>query len=176
MNLCTLLFFAATLLYEPVPAETFKITALKRRYSGNGEWTVVTTKGQYYLKNVFSNGSEWKLKISDKLEYTIKQTFEGDPSEGRITDGKTELFFTISFSNNFNEWRTGDEGKWVYMKTVYNNDFSEWNADANAGTFTMKRAFADGSEWAITDNIPQESEMTRISMMFIPLVTSLRKL
>jgi hypothetical protein len=169
------MLFAITMLFQSPSTESFKLKSLKRRYSGNGEWIVTTSKGQYYLKNVFSNGSEWKLKISDKLEYTFKQTFEGDPSEWRITDGKSELFFAVSFSKNFNEWRTGDEGKWVYMKTVYNNDFSEWNADANAGTFAMKRTFSDGSEWTITDDIPQESEMTRLSMMFIPLVVSLHQ-
>lgn len=153
---------------------SLKIVSLKRKFSGNGEWTIATSKGSLSLKSIFTNGSEWKVTGLGKTEYVIKQTSEGDPSEWRITDGINEMFFTLSFSKNFNEWRTGEEGKFVYVKTVFNNDYTEWKAEGNTGELTIKRRFTDGSEWTIDDKLLNESDMTKLTIVFIPVAMLLR--
>ena len=84
------------------------------------------------------------------------------------------MFFTLLFSKNFNEWRTGEESKFVYVKTVFNNDYTEWKAEGNTGELTIKRRFTDGSEWTIDDKLLNESDMTKLTIVFIPVAMLLR--
>lgn len=154
--------------------DTLTITSVKRAFAGNDEWTIDTNKGVLTLKRTFANGSEWSITGIGTTRYTIKQVFMDDPSEWRISNGRSDILFGLSFPKNYNEWRTGDESKLVYVKTLFSNDFAEWHADSDGGEMTIKRMFRDGSEWIVNDQLAGESDITKLSVIFIPVIVSLQ--
>jgi hypothetical protein len=97
-----------------------------------------------------------------------------DASEWRISNGRSDVSFGLSFPKNFNEWRTGDESKLVHVKTLFSNDFAEWHAEGDGGEIIMKRMFRDGSEWNVNDQLSGEPDITKLSIIFIPVIVSLQ--
>lgn len=165
-------FILSMHLQANISAQTFEMKSLIRRYKDNSEWILKTNQGQGYLKNVFSDGSEWELSFSGNEKYVFKQAYQGDWSEWKIIAGNKVMYFTISFKNDYNEWRTGLLNEFVYTKTVYNNNFSEWKAEGKKGKMVIKNTFSDRSEWLITDNMPGEDPLTKLSSVFACWVTS----
>lgn len=154
--------------------DTLNITSVKRAYAGNDEWHIYTNKGTLTLKRTFMNGSEWSITGLGATRYTIKQIFIEDASAWRISNGIADITFEVSYPKNYNEWRTGEDSKQVYLKTLFTNDFSEWHADGDDGDMIIKRMFNDGSEWTITDRLANESDITKLSVIFIPVIVSLQ--
>ncbi|HMR92458.1 MAG TPA: hypothetical protein PKC69_09085 [Chitinophagaceae bacterium] len=157
---------------EITPGMSMEIKSLVRRYTGNSEWILKTDKGQASLKNIYSDGSEWQLSFSGADKYIFKQAYQGDWSEWKIICGARVMYFTVSFKNDYNEWRTGSLNEFVYAKTVYNNNYSEWRAEGKKGKMTVKNIFSDGSEWLITDNMPDEDPLSKLSSVFACWVTA----
>lgn len=154
--------------------DTLTITSVKRAYDGNDEWTIQTSKGTLTLKRTFANGSEWSITGLGTTRYTIRQTFMDDPGEWRISNGRSDISFGLSFPKNYNEWRTGDESNLVYVKTLFSNDFTEWHAEGDGGEMIIKRMFRDSSEWTVNDQLSGESDITKLSVIFIPVIVSLQ--
>ncbi len=154
--------------------DMLNITSVKRAYGGNDEWNIYTSKGTLTLKRTFLNGSEWSITGLGATRYTVKQVFIDDASAWRISSGTNDISFEVSYPKNYNEWRTGEDHKPVYLKTLFTNDFSEWRADGDEGEMIVKRMFNDGSEWTVTDHLSNESDITKLSIIFIPIIVSLQ--
>lgn len=154
--------------------DTLNVTSIKRTYAGNDEWSIYTSKGMLTLKRTFTNGSEWSITGLGATRYTIKQVFMDDASAWRISNGRSDISFEVSYPKNYNEWRTGEDTKLIYLKTLFTNDFSEWRADGNEGEMIIKRMFNDGSEWIVNDHLSNESDITKLSVIFIPVIVSLQ--
>jgi hypothetical protein len=154
--------------------DALTITSIKRTYAGNDEWSVYTNKGTLTLKRTFANGSEWSITGLGNTRYTIRQIFMDDPSEWRISNGRSDISFGVSFPKNYNEWRTGDESKQVYVKTLFSNDYSEWHANGDGGEMIIKKMFGDNTEWTVNDHLADEPDIIKLSVIFIPVIVSLQ--
>ena len=154
--------------------DMLNITSVKRAYAGNDEWNIYTSKGTLTLKRTFLNGSEWSITGLGATRYTVKQVFIDDASAWRISSGTNDISFEVSYPKNYNKWRTGEDHKPVYLKTLFTNDFSEWRADGDEGEMIIKRMFNDGSEWTVTDHLSNESDIIKLSIVFIPIIVSLQ--
>lgn len=154
--------------------ETLTITSVKRTYAGKDEWSIYTSKGTLTLKRTFANGSEWSITGMGATHYTLKQIFIDDASAWRISNGRSDVSFEVSYPKNYNEWRAEEDANLVYMKTLYTNDFSEWHATGDEGEMIIRRTFNDSSEWTVTDHLSNASDITKLAVIFIPVIVSMQ--
>jgi|GEM_PF-2620758 len=158
-------------------AQETKFESVKRVFTDNSEFAIKTSSGYFKLKNLYSNGSEWKLE-GETVNYIIKQAYQNDLSEWKIyEEGKlqTTMYFKTPFTNNYFEWRTGDDpSHFFYIKSVFNNDYNDWKCTtAQKGSFSIKTVYSnDFKEWKIVDGL-EASEKIKLSLIFAPIITSI---
>jgi hypothetical protein len=115
------------------------------------QYSVDGKEGEILLK-FKNNPGLWELRSEDGL-ITIQQTWPGDPTEWKISNGKRSFTFKTIYQNQLDDWSTEEED--LGQLVVY----------------TERRG--DPRDWIISDYMKDEITLEeRMAAIFISIYTS----